>query len=236
MALLISSAYTAPSTLLTVANQPLTAQPVAADLSQTLQAAAAGPAAIYHPSDEAQQLTASMEVVEAWIGRPRSADYAQKAAAQQAALDTLDVAFQNLKSALPPDLAGKKFGFSVQADGTLKASNSAGQLSTQDLARLNTLLNASGDLVDAAANFRDTSIEAVAADGPLSEAALGGYSLTQDNFAKTIDLAAMFTPKGPVPTKEYVEGKFFTQLYRKGERMTPQTEAVLLAARNAATS
>ncbi|MGY4495527.1 hypothetical protein [Pseudomonas sp. TE3610] len=236
MALLISSTYPAPSTTLTVADQPLAAQPLSSETVQTLQAAAAGPAAIYHPSEEAQHLGATMEAVETWIGRPQAADYPQKAAAQKVALDTLKVAFQSLTSSLPPDLAGKKFGFSVQADGTLKASNTSGQLSTQDLARLNSLLNANGDLVDAATAFRDTSIDVVEASGPLSEAGLGGYSLTKDNFGKTIDLAALFTPKGPVPTKEYVQGMFFSQLYAKGERMTPEMEIALMASRDAAQS
>lgn len=236
MALLISSAYTAPSNPLTVADQPLNAQPLAGAVVQTLQAAAAGPAAVYHPSEEAQQLGIPMEAVETFIGRPQSPDYPQKAAAQKVAMDTLNVAFQSLKSTLPADLAGKKFGFSVQADGTLKASNTSGQLSAQDLARLDSLLNANGDLVDAATAFRDTSIDVVAASGPLSEAGLGGYSLTKDNFGKTIDLAALFTPKGPVPTKEYVQGLFFNQLYAKAERLTAETETALMASRAAAQS
>ncbi|EIK93476.1 hypothetical protein PMM47T1_26827 [Pseudomonas sp. M47T1] len=231
MDLSLGTAYSTTSTL-SVSEQPLNAQPLATDAAQTLQAAAAGPAAVYHPSDEAQALGLTMEAVTTWIGRPQSADFPQKAAVQQVAQAALKSAFQSFQSTLTsafPALGEKKFGFTVLADGSLKATNSAGQLSATDISRLNTLLNGDSDLKTAASDFRDASIDVVIADSPWSGSYLGGYNLTKDNFASTIDLGALFTPRGPVPTKEYIQGLFFNQLYTKGERLTEQTEAVLMA-------
>lgn len=228
----LSTAYTPSSVTLTPAQQTLTAQPLDSSATQALQNAASTPAAVYHPSEAAQALGVTVEAVETWVGRERSVDYPQKAAAHQVTHAALKSAFEQFKSNLAsssPDLAGKKFGFSVLADGSLKASNSAGQLSAADLTTLNALLNGDSRLKSAASDFRDASIDVVNADSPLSESALGGYTLTKDNFASTIDLAALFTPRGPTPTKEYVQGMFFSQLYSKGERMTQQTEAVMLA-------
>lgn len=229
------SVSTTSAAALTVSEQKITLQPVTGAAAQTLQAASAGPAAVYYPSEAAQQLGLSMEAVETWIGREQSADFPQKAAAHKVAHASLKTAFEDFKANLAstfPAIADKKFGFTVQADGSLKALNSGGQLSAADLAHLNTLLNGSADLKSAAAAYRDAAIEVVNADSPWSGSYLGGYSLTQDNFAKTIDLGALFVPKGPVPTKESIQGLFFTQLYTKGEKMTQQMETVMLASRN----
>jgi len=228
------SVSTTSTASLTVSEQKITLQPVTGAAAQTLQAAAAGPAAVYYPSEAAQQLGLTMEAVNTWIGREQSADFPQKAAAHQVAHATLKSAFDDFKASLAatfPAIADKKFGFTVQADGSLKALNSGGQLSSADLAKLNTLLNGSAHLKDAAEGYRDAAIEVVNADSPWSGSYLGGYSLTQDNFAKTIDLGALFVPKGPVPTKESIQGLFFNQLYTKGEKMTQQIETVMLANR-----
>jgi hypothetical protein len=131
-----------------------------------------------------------------------------------------------------PDLADKKFGFTIQADGSLKALNSSGQLSSSDMNRLNNLLNASSSLKSAASSYRDASIDLVAADSVWGGSYVGGYNLNKENFANTIDLGALFLKKGSVPNAETLNGFFSSQLWSKGERMTRETETVMLAERN----
>ncbi|MFL1550492.1 hypothetical protein K0P33_17505 [Pseudomonas sp. ArH3a] len=56
------------------------------------------------------------------------------------------------------DLADKKYGFTVEADGTLKVLDTASQLSRSDTQRLTDLLNNTLGLKAAAVNYRDASI------------------------------------------------------------------------------
>lgn len=220
---------------LSVSEQKPTFQPDADAATVSLNAA--GPAAIYHPSEEAQALGQTFEVIETWIGRPQSSDFALMAARQKNAGESLKASFETFQSALQtafPDLASKKFGFTIEADGSLKALDNAGGLSASDSKRLNTLLNASSGLKAAASGFRDASIDVVEADSPWSGSYMGKYSLTKENFASTIDLAALFIPKGEVPTQEHIGGFFINQLASKGELQTREGEAALLARRAAA--
>ncbi|MCK1786363.1 hypothetical protein L9Z73_19005 [Pseudomonas sp. TNT11] len=96
-------------------------------------------------------------------------------------------------------LGRQKYGFTVEADGRLKVLDSASRLSSSDTQRLTDLLNQSPVLKA----YRNASIDTVDADSVWS--GLGYYSLTNENFAKTIDLAPLlrdFDPsdiKGPRP-------------------------------------
>jgi len=221
---------------LTPSDQKLTAQPLSDAAKTALNNAS--PAAVYHPSDviptDAQ--TEPMVVIETWVGRSQSADFPKMAAAHRASTEALKSSFEEFKSALAyvfPDLASKKYGFTVEADGKLKVLNTGGQLTASDTERLNTLLNASSELKATANAYRDTAIDLVDADSPWSGSYLGRYNLTKENFATSLDLAALFIPKTTTPSKEQVDGMFFNQLAYKGELATRETEAAMLAARAA---
>ena len=235
---------TAGSTLaatprLNQSSQTLTAQPISED--QKAAFSNATPAAIYHPSEAAQELsqttsTQPMVVVNNY-GRPPSADFPAVAKLHQGAFYGLKSAFEEFKSALEstfPDLAEKKFGFTIEADGKLKALNPAGELSITDMDQLDKLLNASGSLKSASDTYRDASIELVAADGNWGGSYLGDYQLDEDNFASTIDLAALFIPKTTTLNPEAMAGWFSHQLWSKGELATKETHAAILASRDAA--
>ncbi|WP_434573364.1 hypothetical protein [Pseudomonas sp. Z3-6] len=230
----VSSAAIAPAnTNLTRSDQKLVTNPPADAVKQL---ANAGPAAIYHPSDDAQIMVESPVVIETWVGRSQSPDFPRFAALAESAKNTLKTSFETFQSTLSathPDLAGKKYGFTVEADGRLKVLNTAGQLSSADTQRLTDLLNESSDLKTAAVAFRDASIDMVDADSPWSGSYLGRYNLTKENFANTIDLAPMLKPRGSVSPQEFSDGLFFNQLAYKGERATRETEAAMLARRAA---
>jgi len=230
----LSSASIAPAnTSLTRSDQKLVASPPTGSMKEL---ASAGPAAIYHPSDETQIMVDSPVVIETWIGRSQSPDFPKFAAIAASAKKTLTTsfeAFQTTLSTTDPDLAGKKYGFTVEADGKLKVLNSAGQLSRSDIQRLTDLLNESTDLKTAAGAFRDASIDMVDADSPWSGSYLGRYNLTKENFANTIDLAPMLKRIGSVPPQEFSDGLFFNQLAYKGELATRETEAAMLERRAA---
>lgn len=235
MAISLNTAFIQPSaTQLAQSSQTLTAQPLTDDQKDAL--VNANPAAVYHPSDETPASSPPIVAIETWIGRLQSPDFPQVAARHQDAHQSLKSSFEDFKSSLAdtfPELADKKFGFTVNADGSLKAIDSSGQLTAADMSQLNKLLNASDDLKSAASNYRDASIDLVNADSPWGGSYLGGYNLTKDNFANTIDLGALFTPKGSLPTPETLAGFFSQQLWSKGERATQETEATMLAARDA---
>jgi hypothetical protein len=233
MELSLNTAYIPPAhTSLTPSDQKLTTQPLTDAAKQAL--ANANPAVIYHPSEEAQVLAEPLEVIETWIGRSQSPDFARYAEAASSAQGALKSSFEDFRSTLlleHPDLASKKFGFTVEADGSLKALNSAGQLSASETARLTQLLNESSGLKVAASVFRDASIDLVDADSPWSGSYLGRYSLTKENFATSIDLAALFIPRDISTIQEHSDGMFFNQLAYKGELATRETEEAMFARR-----
>jgi len=219
MVLTLSSTYIPPAnTHLTPADQILVAKPLT-DLAKDA-VASAGPAAVYHPSADAEPMQ-SLEAIDTWVGRsasralPRIIEIAKGA---QSVLNATFKTFQSTLAATYPDLAGTKYGFTVEADGALKVLNEAGQLSSSQTQRLTLLLNQSKDLKAAAITFRDASIDMVDADSPWSGNYLGRYSLTKENFAATIDLVPLFNKPGSVPPQEYADGFFSASWSTKAKR------------------
>ncbi|MBC3377122.1 hypothetical protein HU762_24580 [Pseudomonas sp. SWRI92] len=235
MVLSVSSAYIPPAnTNLTRSEQPLVTQ--APTDAAKLALSNASPAAIFHPSEEAQSTMPMPVVIETWVGRSQSPDFPRYAEILKGATSTLKSSFEDFQSALSathPDLAGKKYGFTVDADGSLKVLNTGGKLSSTDIQRLTDLLNDSKDLKAAAIAVRDASIDLVDADSPWSGSYLGLYSLTKENFANTIDLAPLLKDRGSVSIQEYSDGLFFNQLAYKGERATRETEQAMFERRAA---
>jgi len=234
MELSLSAASIAPANIhLTRSDQKLVTQPPTGSVKEL---ASAGPAAIYHPSEETQTVEQPLVAITTWVGRSQSPDFPRYVAITESAKNTLKTsfeAFQSQLSATHPDLASKKYGFTVEADGKLKVLNTAGQLSTSETQRLTDLLNESADLKAAASAFRDASIDMVDADSPWSGSYLGRYNLTKANFANTIDLAPLLKRPGSVPPQEFSDGLFFNQLAYKGELATEATEAAMLERRAA---
>jgi len=236
----LTAGSTLASTLrLNQSSQTLTAQPISE--AQKSAFSNATPAAIYHPSEAAQEIsqTTSTQSIVAVnnYGRPPSADFPAIAKLHQGAFYGLKSAFEEFKSALEstfPDLAEKKFGFTIEADGKLKALNPAGELSLTDMDQLDKLLNASSTLIGAADTYRDVSIDLVAADGNWGGSYLGDYQLDENNFASTIDLAALFIPKTTTLNPEAMAGWFSHQLWSKGELATKETHAAIMASRDVA--
>ncbi|HEX8540195.1 MAG TPA: hypothetical protein VF671_00685 [Pseudomonas sp.] len=240
MEISLTAGSTLASTMrLTQSSQTLTAQPISEDQKSAFSNAT--PAAIYHPSEAAQELsqttsTQRMVAVNSY-GRPPSADFPAVAKLHKGAFYGLKSAFEEFKSALEstfPDLAEKKFGFTIEADGKLKALNPAGELSITDMDQLDKLLNASSSLKGAADTYRDVSIDLVAADGNWGGSYLGDYQLDENNFASTIDLAALFIPRTETLNPEAMAGWFSHQLWSKGELATKETHTAILASRDAA--
>ncbi|ROM61842.1 hypothetical protein BK653_29750 [Pseudomonas brassicacearum] len=234
MVISLNSVSISPSRPLTSSEQKLAPQSLTDAAKKAL--ANATPAAVYHPSEEAKALGEPLEGVVTWVGRSQSPDFPRFAEVTKNALSALKGSFEDFKSTLSmdhPDLAGKKYGFTIEADGRLKVLDIAGQLSRSDTQRLTDLLNESSGLKAAASAFRDASIDMVDADSPSSGSYLGRYSLTKENFATSIDLAALFIPKGSVPNREQIDGMFFNQLAAKGELATRETEAAMLERRAA---
>ncbi|MBD8238972.1 hypothetical protein SOM46_12000 [Pseudomonas fluorescens] len=235
MALSVSSAYLPPaSTSLAPSDQKLVPQPLT-DVAKDALANAA-PAAIYHPSEDTSTTAKPLEVVDTWVGRSESPEYPRYAELFRAAHSTLKASFQAFQATLSttaPDLASKKYGFTVDADGSLKVLNTAGQLNSSDTQRLTDLLNKSLGLKTAAVTYRDAAIDMTDASSPWSGSAMGYYSLTQENFANTIDLAPLFKDKHSMVPAEFRDAEFVTQLAYKGERATEATEAAMLARRAA---
>ncbi|WHS60396.1 hypothetical protein [Pseudomonas sp. G2-4] len=234
MELSLSTASITPAnTNLTRSEQKLVTHPPAGSVKELENG---GPAAIYHPSEETQAMEQTLVVTTTWVGRSQSPDFPRLAEITAGAKSTLTTSFETFQSTLSatdPDLASKKYGFTVEADGKLKVLNTAGQLSSSEIQRLTDLLNESDDLKAAANAFRDASIDMVDADSPWSGSYLGLYNLTKENFASTIDLAPMLKRAGSVPPKEFSDGLFFNQLAYKGERATRETEAAMLERRAA---
>ncbi|ROM83112.1 hypothetical protein BK654_02955 [Pseudomonas brassicacearum] len=234
MTISFNATFIQPSaTQLRQTSQPLTAKTPSEDLLKT--SVNINPAAIYHPVDETPVPIPTTESIESMIARTQSPDFPQIAEQHKNAHQSLKLSFEEFQSALAytyPDLADKKFGFTIEADGNLKALDSSGQLSAADMDRLNQLLNASSALKSAASSYRDASIDLVAADAPWGGNFTGGYILNKDNFASTIDLGALFLKKGAMPNAETLNGFFSSQLWSKGERMTHETVAQVLPERS----
>ena len=236
MVLSVSSTYAPPaSTTLAPAAQPLSVQPQPETAKPIT--ASAGPAAIYHPSEPAEPALPASQAIDTWVGRDQSQDFprlASIAAGTQRVLQASFQAFAAGLSATQPDLAGAKYGFTVQADGRLKVLDTAGELSRSAIERLTTLLNQSSDLKAAATAFRNASIDMVDADSPWTGSYLGYYSLTQENFANTIDLAPLLKPLDSESPQAFSDGLFINQLANKGERATQATELAMYARRGLA--
>ncbi|AVB22732.1 MULTISPECIES: hypothetical protein [Pseudomonas syringae group] len=228
---------TSPTVTLPHSGVTLTPQPLTDAQKEALKNAAANtPAVVYHPSTEVPATTEPMEAVDTWIGRSQSSEFPKMVAQHSSSTESLKTSYQAFKSTLAsvyPDLASKKFGFTIEANGNLKATNSAGELNKADTEQLNTLLNASSGLKAAAATYRETAIDLVDADSPWSGSYLGRYNLTKENFADSLDLGALFIPKTSTPSKEQSDGMFFNQLAYKGVLHTQETEAAMLAKRAA---
>ncbi|WP_231653852.1 hypothetical protein [Pseudomonas californiensis] len=219
---------------LTPSDQILTAQPMSDTAKQALLNAT--PAAVYHPSDKAPSTSLSMDEVYTLIGRSQTPEFLNRVSVHSSAKAQLKnsfEAFQTSLAKLAPDLASKKFGFTVEENGNLKALNSAGQLSTSDEERLNKLLNDDNSLKASAVGYRDSSIDLVAADTGWSGSSMGRYSLTKENFAGTLDLAALLIPVTKTPSQEQYDGMFFVQLTKKGQPATAATEEIIMSARAA---
>jgi hypothetical protein len=235
MALSVSATYLPPAnTLLTPSGQKLEPQPMTNADKNTL--ANATPAAIYHPSEGTSTTAEPLEAVDTWIGRSQSPDFPRFAEIAAGAHQTLKTSFQAFQATLAtsaPDLASKKYGFTVEAHGKLKVLDTASQLSSSDTQRLTDLLNNSLGLKAAAVAYRDASIDLVDADSPWSGSYMGFYSLTKENFAKTIDLAPLFKDTHTMVPGEFRSATFFTQLSDKGERATRETEDAMLERRAA---
>jgi hypothetical protein len=110
-------------------------------------------------------------------------------------------------------------------NGAFSTLDSASQLSRSDTQRLTDLLNRSLGLKSAAIAYRNAAIDTVDADSVWS--GLGFYSLTNENFAKTLDLAPLLTDHDPSDIKGAKDRTFIQQLQYKGERATQATEAAM---------
>lgn len=235
MVLSVSSTFIPPAnTQLTPSEHKLEPQPLTDANQDTL--ANASPAVIYHPNEDTSTTVKQLEVVDTWIGRSQSPEFprfAQIAAGAHGALKASFQAFQATLSNSAPDLASKKYGFTVEADGNLKVLDTAAQLSRSDTQRLTDLLNKSLGLKAAAVSYRNASIDLVDADSPWSGSYMGYYSLTKENFASTIDLAPLLKDTRTMVPAEFKDATFFTQLSNKGERATRETEHAMLERRAA---
>ncbi|KTC64111.1 hypothetical protein AO262_18360 [Pseudomonas fluorescens ABAC62] len=230
MSISVSATYLQPANIsLTPSDQKLVAQPLADAAKEAL--ANAAPAAIYHPSETAGT---APEAVDTWVGRPQSRDFPRLAEIHTDAFNSLKSSFKAFESQLSanaPDLAGKQYGFTVEADGNLKVLDSDSQLSSSDTQRLTDLLNKSLGLKTTAVAFRDASIDVVDADSVWS--GLAYYSLTNENFAKSIDLAPLLREFDPSDLKDTRDRTFINQLGYKGELATQETELAMYARRAA---
>ncbi|HJH21916.1 MAG TPA: hypothetical protein K8W20_24820 [Pseudomonas lactis] len=233
MALSVSSAYIPPAALsLTPSDQKLVPQ---APTDPTRQAMAnAAPAAIYHPSEPTQTTQEPLEVIDTWVGRSQSPEFPRFVEQFTGAQSALKASFKTFEAALAttaPDLARTDYSFTVESDGRLKVLDKAGQLSDANVQRLTELLNHSTDLKAAAVAYRNAAIDMVDADSPWSGSYLGYHSLTNENFAKTIDLAPLLREFAPSDLKGAKDRFFVTQLAYKGERATEETERAMFERR-----
>ena len=235
MALSVSAAYIPPANLnLTPSEQKLVPQASTDPAKQAL--ANAGPAAIYHPSEAATTTAQPPEAVDTWVGRSESPHFPRFVDLFNGAQSALKASFQTFEANLAttaPDLASTGYGFTVEADGRLKVLDTAGQLSREATERLTVLLNQSVELKATAVAYRNAAIDMVDAGSPWSGSTMGYYSLTNENFASTIDLAPLLKDTRTMVPAEFKDATFFTQLSNKGERATRETENAMLERRAA---
>ncbi|WP_339435311.1 hypothetical protein [Pseudomonas orientalis] len=229
MSLSVSAANIAPAnTRLAPSEQALTPQAPSEAAGQAL--ANAGPAAIYHPSEAAQTLREPPQVIDTWIGRSESPEFprfAERFNGAQAVLKSAFTAFESTLASTAPDLAATDYGFTVEADGRLKVLDKAGQLGEANIKRLTVLLNGSAELKTAAVAYRDATIDMTDAGSPWSGSVMGYYSVTNENFAKSIDLAPMLRTYDPSDLTDIKDRFLVTQLAYKGERATQETERAM---------
>lgn len=235
MALSVSPAYMPPANLnLTPSEQKLVPQASTDPAKQAL--ANAGPAAIYHPSEAATTTAQPPEAVDTWVGRSESPHFPRFVDMFNGAQSALKASFQTFEAnlaATAPDLASTGYGFTVEADGRLKVLDTAGQLSREATERLTVLLNQSVELKATAVAYRNAAIDMVDAGSPRSGSTLGYYSLTNENFASTIDLAPLLRTHDPSDIKAGRNQFFINQLSSNGERATQETERAMLERRAA---
>lgn len=81
----------------------------------------------------------------------------------------------------------------------------------------------------AAVAYRNAIIDTVDADSVWS--GMGYYSLTNENFAKTIDLAPLLRDYDPSDLTSMKDRSFVLQLSYKGERATQETENAMFERR-----
>ncbi|WP_300635223.1 hypothetical protein [Pseudomonas sp.] len=233
MALSVSAAYLAPAnTRLAPSEQKLTPQALPQAATQPL--ANAGPAAVYHPSEAAQAASEPPQVIDTWVGRSESPQYprfVERFNGAQAVLKSAFAAFESTLDSTAPDLAKTDYGFTVEADGRLKVLDKAGQLSDATIKRLTVLLNGSAELKTAAVAYRNATIDMTDASSPWSGSVMGYYSVTNENFAKSIDLAPLLRTYDPSDLKDIKDRFLVTQLAYKGERATEETEQAMFARR-----
>ncbi|MDF2793052.1 MAG: hypothetical protein K0S85_805 [Pseudomonas orientalis] len=233
MAFSVSAAHIAPAnTRLAPSEQTLTPQTPSEAAGQAL--ANAGPAAVYHPSEAAQTLREPVQVIDTWVGRSQSPEYSRFVERFHGAQAVLKSAFTTFESALAstaPDLAGTDYGFTVETDGRLKVLDKAGQLSEANIQRLTDLLNGSADLKSAAVTYRNATIDMMDASSPWSGSVMGYYSLTNENFANSIDLAPLLRTYDPSDLTDIKDRFLVTQLAYKGERATEETERAMFERR-----
>ncbi|UOB22429.1 hypothetical protein MRY17_17060 [Pseudomonas orientalis] len=233
MAFSVSAAHIAPAnTRLAPSEQTLTPQTPSEAAGQAL--ANAGPAAVYHPSEAAQTLREPVQVIDTWVGRSESPEFprfAERFNGAQAVLKSAFTTFESSLASTAPDLAGTDYGFTVETDGRLKVLDKAGQLSEANIQRLTDLLNGSADLKSAAVTYRNATIDMMDASSPWSGSVMGYYSLTNENFANSIDLAPLLRTYDPSDLTDIKDRFLVTQLAYKGERATEETERAMFERR-----
>jgi len=123
--------------------------------------------------------------------------------------------FNDFKSSLDENLAGKAFGFTVDADGLLRVLNTHGALSQDDMDQLNELMNNSNSLKNAAQQYMNSAIDYVNEDqkGPRMLGAT--YFRDKTNFGGIIDLGAVAADPRSKGAKD---GWLTSQLWNKGIR------------------
>ncbi|BBP75373.1 hypothetical protein CCU68_07175 [Pseudomonas gingeri NCPPB 3146 = LMG 5327] len=123
--------------------------------------------------------------------------------------------FNDFKSSLGENLAGKSFGFTVGADGLLRVLDTHGSLSHEEMEQLNGLMNNSSSLKNAAHHYMSSAIDYVNEDqkGPRMLGAT--YFLDKANFGGIIDLGAVAADPRSRGAKD---GWLTSQLWNKGIR------------------
>lgn len=194
----------------------LTAKPIDAATAQAFKNATT-PATVYHPSTPPSTTSPLLVADIEYIGSTsQAANYPQMAEQYDSAYLSLKNAFSQFKAGLDlldPVLAQKDFGLTVDAEGKLILLNSSGSLNATDIERLNEMFKSSDALKGAASRYMNASIDLVKADAAWGGNFMGRFDLNKNNFASTIDIAALFKTTSGVSS---MEGWFSSQLWAKG--------------------